>query len=149
VLDIDNPASSGSSDYQSRLHAEIGRDLQHIDYLGGRRRLVGRVDVREDREPEVALDALEDGQALFQAGSMVVAHVAPVVLAERGFENDRKVQALGRFGQRLGRPQHRGVVFDHARARDEEQVVTATGDFTYRYDLLSHRLSGFGPTYGR
>ena len=60
LLDVHDAACLGGGDEQISLAAEKGRDLQHVDSLGGARTLRHLVHVSEDRQLQGFADLGED-----------------------------------------------------------------------------------------
>ncbi len=69
LLDVQRQAGAGGGQQQVGLAAEEGGDLDDGEDLGGLGGLPGLVDVGEDGDAEVGLDAGQDGQPLFQPGA--------------------------------------------------------------------------------
>ena len=67
LLDVDRVAGLGRGDQEIGLAAQIGRDLQDIDRLGGRRALLGQMHVGQDRDAARLADLGEDRQPVADA----------------------------------------------------------------------------------
>src|SRR5690606_35020327 len=148
VLDVDHgPGLSGRHD-ELGLHAEIRRDLQDIDDLGGRRGLRRVVDVGQDRQLELPLDLLEQLQPFLEARTLVVVERAAVVLLERRLEDQRHAEILGDPFQSLGGAHHQRLGFDDARSADQKQSIGPAVDIADSYVLFAHRESRWPPARG-
>src|ERR1700733_15401198 len=62
-FDVDRAAGFAGGEQQVGLAAEEGRNLQHVDSLGGDGALFGSVDVGQDRKAGGGADVAENGQA--------------------------------------------------------------------------------------
>src|SRR5690554_6408099 len=99
------------------------------------------MDIGEDRQLELPLDLLEQPQAFFESGTLVVVERAAVVLRERRLEDQRHAEVLGDAFQSLGGPHHQRLGFDDAGPADQEQLIGAAVDVADLYMLNAHRES--------
>ena len=88
VLEVDDSARFSGLNHQSRLHAEVGGNLENVHHIGHGRNLVGIMNVREEREAKLLLDFLKNFEAFVHTRPHVVVHAAAVVLLEARLVND-------------------------------------------------------------
>ena len=67
AISVDPTSAAGQE--QVGLATEVCRDLQDIDHRGGRGRLSRFMDIREDRQPRLATDPLEQTEPLIESGT--------------------------------------------------------------------------------
>ena len=67
LLHVDDGPGPGRRDKKVGLPTEEGRNLKHVDHLGGRRALFGKMDIAEDRAADLILHLLEYRQPLLDA----------------------------------------------------------------------------------
>ena len=107
----------------------------------GRRGLIRIVNVREDRQLELALDFLEHAQAGLEAGTLVVLERAAVVLRERRLEDQRNLESRRDALEPLGRTHHQRLFLDDARPGDQEQLIGAAIDVADEDVFFAHGTS--------
>jgi len=131
---VDGAAGLGGGDQQVGLAAEEGRNLENgLDIAKGVRELgglLGGVDVGEDGEAVVSGDAAEDARALLQSRPSKAVDRRAVGLVVAGFEDVRNLQIGGDALDRVGEGAGVGLAFEHAGARDEEEVGGTCSDGT-------------------
>ena len=146
VLDVHDGAGLRRGDDELRLHAEVCRDLDDVDDLGRRRRLIRVVDVGEDRQLELALHLLEQLEALLEARALVEVERATVVLRERRLEDHRDAEVRRDLLRALRGAHHQRLGLDNAGPGDQEQLIGAAVDVA-DHDVLSWRWRTRGRTH--
>ena len=102
LLDVDRAAGLRRGDQQVGLPAQEGRDLQHVDRLGDRRALLGRVHVGQHRHAEALAHLGEDRQALLHAEAARGVGAGAVRLVEAGLVDEADAELARELGQRAG-----------------------------------------------
>jgi hypothetical protein len=87
---------------QIRLTAEERGDLQHIGDFGRRLAVRDFMDIRENRQTELAFDLCQDGKPAFQAGAAKAIACGAIGLVVAGLEDEREIEVVADFRQCLG-----------------------------------------------
>src|SRR5438093_375869 len=121
LLHVDRTAGPGGRGEQPALARQESGDLQRVGHLGGGPDLDRLVDIGEDRDPQLALDAREDRQGFADLEPGERAGARAVGLAEGGLEDEWEPAARARALQVRGDPQAQLGALDHARTGQDEQ----------------------------
>src|SRR5213075_2897989 len=78
LLDVHACVRAPGRDEQISLAAEKCWDLQYVHDLRGRCALLGKMNIRKDREPRRGTDTLERSQSLVEAGTTMCASVRAI-----------------------------------------------------------------------
>ena len=129
LLQIDRPPGLRRGHDEVGLPRKERGNLQHVGDLRDRRRLIGLVDVGEDRHAEALLDARQDFQSFFDAGTAKRFQGRAIRLVVRRFEDERHAAARCDLCERLGNHRRVRVAFDDARSGNQrEGSAAADGD---------------------
>src|SRR6185503_7173346 len=141
VLDVHDGSRLRGRDEELRLHAQVRRNLDDVANFGGRRSLIGIMNVREDRQIELKLHLLEQTKPGLEPRALVVLERATVVLRERRLEDQSNLESLRDCLEPLGRTHHQRLFFDDARAGDQKQPIRAAVDVADHDVLFFHGAS--------
>ncbi len=133
MFEIDDSAGFRGCGDEFRLHAEVCRYLQYVHDLRCRCRLLRIMDVGQDRQSDLILDASKDAQAFLEARSLEIVERASIVLGERRLEDERQIELLADGLEALCRLHHHRFFLDDTRPANQEQVVRSAVDAGYVY----------------
>ena len=127
-LDVDGAAAERGGDEQIGLAAQKCGNLQDVDDFGDARNVGRFMNVGEHRDVHFVFDFFQDAQALFEAGAAEAVDRGAVGFVVGRLEDEGHIQrtrdALDDFRHEQGML----FAFNHARARDEEEVARADAD---------------------
>ena len=102
LLDIDRPAGFGRGQQQVGLAAQESRDLQHVDCFRHRPALLRRMDVGQDRQPQVSRTSARIGRLGFQADARgALPSEVRLALSKRGLVDQADAELARQLGQRV------------------------------------------------
>ena len=142
MLEVDDGSRLGRFDHERGLHAQISRNLENVEHLGGRDHLIGIVHIREQGQTSFGLDFFENAEPFVQPWSLVVVDRTAVVLLKRRFVDDWNAGAFRDFDQLFGHGHHGVFFFDHTGARNQKQSGSPAGNAVYVDDVFAHKDKG-------
>src|SRR5262245_15652153 len=124
-LDVDDPSGCGRGGQQIGLSREERRNLQHVGNVSGGARLRRLVDVGEDRDVKLRLDAGEHAQPFLETRTAERAARRAIRLVVRGLEDERHLKPAGHIDEPSSQIRRVLLALDDARPGDEDERTAA------------------------